>query len=352
MTSETWPASPVLVRRYRRLLLAYPRDYRRRQGAEILTTLMDGAGPDRERPTAAEIRDVVAGGLRQRFRLPVGRLVVLVAIMTALSAGGLGAGAGSAIGWATAQRPPTDAAFGELARQALGTPPAPQHVTHAREALGISWQVMAAGPAGEQSPERVRSRLEAAGWRVDPPRPGRSQVWLSGPDGVIEVPLDVVDILAERDGIALDVTIATQRSGRPDLDHLNGADLTATPAEPAAAVPLTAAGALLGLLAGWLLTARIGYRLRRCAPEWRVPLATVAIGAVLLLGRSTLASWVYAVVSVAPRAAFDWLRPAPPFVVFVPPDLLVIPASILAATVLLLAFTVRSRPARAPALDR
>ena len=61
------PADAVLERRYRRLLSAYPRDYRRTRGEELVSTLLDGAEPGRSTPTRAEVVDVVGHGLRQRL---------------------------------------------------------------------------------------------------------------------------------------------------------------------------------------------------------------------------------------------------------------------------------------------
>jgi hypothetical protein len=57
-----------LERRYHRLLRAYPLDYRRSRGAEIVGTYLDLAGPDRRWPSPADAVDLVRGGLRQRLR--------------------------------------------------------------------------------------------------------------------------------------------------------------------------------------------------------------------------------------------------------------------------------------------
>jgi hypothetical protein len=56
-----------LERAYSRLLMAYPRDYRRLRGAEILGVLVDGARPGQRYPRLREVADVLAGGLRQRL---------------------------------------------------------------------------------------------------------------------------------------------------------------------------------------------------------------------------------------------------------------------------------------------
>ena len=59
---------------YRRLLWAYPRAYRQRHGAEIVTTLLDLAEAGR-RPGLGLRAHLVLCGLRQRFRLPASLLV-------------------------------------------------------------------------------------------------------------------------------------------------------------------------------------------------------------------------------------------------------------------------------------
>ncbi|BCJ61030.1 hypothetical protein Jiend_44520 [Micromonospora endophytica] len=79
-----------LERRYRRLLWAYPADYRRERGDEIVGTYLDLADPQRRRPSPAEAADLVRGGLRQRLRaagandlVPGVRLGALLALTTA-----------------------------------------------------------------------------------------------------------------------------------------------------------------------------------------------------------------------------------------------------------------------------
>jgi hypothetical protein len=54
---------------YRRLLLTYPREYRREHEEEILATLVEAAEPGRHRPSLRETRGLLAGGLRTRAML-------------------------------------------------------------------------------------------------------------------------------------------------------------------------------------------------------------------------------------------------------------------------------------------
>ena len=60
-------AEPVLARRYRRLLFAYPRGYRVQRGDEIVATLLDLAEPGRRIPRLGDSVDLVTSGLRRRL---------------------------------------------------------------------------------------------------------------------------------------------------------------------------------------------------------------------------------------------------------------------------------------------
>ncbi|MGW5669467.1 hypothetical protein [Micromonospora sp. NPDC003776] len=79
-----------LERRYHRLLRAYPSEYRRARGAEIVGTYLDLARPGQRRPSLADTADLVLGGLRQRLRAagasdlaPGVRLAAVLAFITA-----------------------------------------------------------------------------------------------------------------------------------------------------------------------------------------------------------------------------------------------------------------------------
>jgi hypothetical protein len=63
-------AAVGLERHYRRLLLAYPRDYRERRSEEMLATLLDDAAAEQRRPTGTAAADLIVGGIRQRLQLP------------------------------------------------------------------------------------------------------------------------------------------------------------------------------------------------------------------------------------------------------------------------------------------
>jgi hypothetical protein len=59
--------SVTLQQRYERLVRVYPADIRAEQGAAMLDTLLEVAGPDRRRPAAREAWSLILGGLRGRF---------------------------------------------------------------------------------------------------------------------------------------------------------------------------------------------------------------------------------------------------------------------------------------------
>ncbi|MFI9557108.1 hypothetical protein [Nonomuraea endophytica] len=60
------PVTSVLERRYRKLLLAYPRPYRQAHGDELLDVLMESTDADRTVPPPREAAGLVAGGIRTR----------------------------------------------------------------------------------------------------------------------------------------------------------------------------------------------------------------------------------------------------------------------------------------------
>ncbi|GIF62012.1 hypothetical protein Ais01nite_00470 [Asanoa ishikariensis] len=56
----------ALEARYRQLLWAYPKRYRRERGAEIVGTLMEAAHANQQRPTAREVTTLAVRGLQTR----------------------------------------------------------------------------------------------------------------------------------------------------------------------------------------------------------------------------------------------------------------------------------------------
>ena len=98
-----------LARRYRRLLFAYPRGYRRARGAELVGALLDAAPPGRSRPTVREAVDLVRHGLRARLGRPASRSVVAWAVLTAVISGVFTAAFATRAAWETARPVPRTA---------------------------------------------------------------------------------------------------------------------------------------------------------------------------------------------------------------------------------------------------
>jgi hypothetical protein len=93
-----------LARRYRRLLNAYPRSYRRE---ELLDTLLESAPPERDRPTWRETANLLRNGLRARLGRPASRSVVTWAAVATLAAGLFGAAFATRAAWETSRPLPT-----------------------------------------------------------------------------------------------------------------------------------------------------------------------------------------------------------------------------------------------------
>jgi hypothetical protein len=72
MTADKHDARLELA--YRRLLLAYPADYRNERGDELVSTLLASAPPGRRRPTIAEAFDLLYHGICTRARVTGGTL--------------------------------------------------------------------------------------------------------------------------------------------------------------------------------------------------------------------------------------------------------------------------------------
>jgi hypothetical protein len=68
--------SADLERRFRQLLAAYPRAFRREHEQEILAVLMDGAGEGQRRPRLAEAANLIKYALWMRLGLSRGGIVV------------------------------------------------------------------------------------------------------------------------------------------------------------------------------------------------------------------------------------------------------------------------------------
>ncbi|GIL30483.1 hypothetical protein NUM_57370 [Actinocatenispora comari] len=114
------PDPAALARRYRRLLVAYPRAYRRVRGAEIVDTMLDAAEEGHPLPPVRAAVDLVGGGLRARLGRPRSRLVVPLSIVTAILVGLLASAIGYRLAWQARTGPlPTNAEAGRIAATAM-----------------------------------------------------------------------------------------------------------------------------------------------------------------------------------------------------------------------------------------
>ncbi len=238
-----------LERSYHRLMLAYPARYRRRHGAEIVTTLLEMASPGRRRPTAGDTGHLLAAGLRQRFRLPARRpLPWIGAVVCTIILGAFGAAAGSWAATRAAAALPSGATFSALARQiADGTDRVEQR--DAGPHTVTFWDSSVDQPGWTAGP--ARDRLVAAGWQVTALRslPGAR----ASADGRV-IPIQGSAFDATRDGLHVRV------AGYPTTES-GPVSVLMWPESTGARWPLTIAGALLGLLIGWPLAAATAYRL-------------------------------------------------------------------------------------------
>ena len=253
-----------LARRYRRLLLTYPRSYRRRHGAEIVTTLLDAAPPGRLRPSRVEAVDLLTGGIRFRFRV-WGTAGLLAAIAAAtFAAVSLGA-FGSYLGWQTAPRLPSDAEVLRMLQPALppGASAQPQRwdfiFDDNPQYTDPRWIYLVGGTddyqAGkvffqfaypndqraQQVVAGVDEEMRTAGWQ-----PVAKQMSGCCPETALH-----------RDGWLVEAF----SEGYLDESHY-GLQIAVSRTTPAAVLPLTTAGLLAGGLAGWLIAAWVFRRIR------------------------------------------------------------------------------------------
>jgi hypothetical protein len=270
-----------LERRYRRLLFAYPRAYRNHRAAEMVTTLLEMAEAGRGRPSRGQALHLVLCGLRQRFRLPSGRpLAWAGALLAALVLGAFGAACGTWLGWQTAASVPSDREVRALNAAMTGMP-APAAVYHDMSAMKGPNTLVRADGSTTYSAERIRAALTSAGWRITSfhERDGATIADFAE-DGVgVPIPTRFVDYTATRGGLKLagDGSVITGGADR-GLAGQASYGTAVWPREAAAVRPLTIAGLLGGVLAGWLLAAAFAYRVRgsRRLQQWA---ATVLCGA-------------------------------------------------------------------------
>ena len=239
-------------RRYRRLLWAYPRSYRDHRGTEILTTLLEMAA-DGRRPGF----HLILSGLRQRFTLPARRpLAWVAALLAAAVLGGFGAAAGTWIAWRTAAAVPSDRNVRTL-NAALTGMPADAAVYHDTSAQRGPDVVIRADGTADWSASRIRDALTGAGWQITSLQEGDARTMLSE-DADSGIPTRYGTWTATSGGLKMygDGWVIT---GTPYTGQA-GYSITVWPVEPTVLRPLTVAGTVAGLLAGWLLVAALARR--------------------------------------------------------------------------------------------
>ncbi|MEV4706685.1 hypothetical protein [Actinoplanes sp. NPDC049316] len=247
------------VNGHRTLLAAYPARLRRKHGAELIQTMVEMAGPD-GRPTRTEKGRLVLDGLRERFRPPARRPLALAAAVLALFIGAaMGAAAGS---WAGTLGYAGLPDAGALAHRVLPSPDNGQTSEFYLQADSP----FPTGADARQAAEQTRRKLAAEGWQTGPLRAG------DGSDGV----LANVHFAAENADTRLDVYAYPDTGGHPMLT------IAGWPKRPASYLPLTIAGTLLGLVAGWLTGVALSHRIRAAGRPRRSAILTAA-GLVLIV---------------------------------------------------------------------
>jgi hypothetical protein len=292
-------------RRYRRLLWAYPRAYRKRFGDEIVTTLLDAAAQDGHGDPA---RGLVRAGIRARFSVRglAARMFAAVAALTV--AAGLTGVLAFAAWQVSAVRLPSDASAVAMFRLP-GAPP-PEVVGEDHRAFGDQpgnstadfWMVGSTeyGPGyidlsqyyrGDPRTSGVVLRdtvtaLARQGWTVDGWPTTAPNEYGCCPEAHLH-----------RGGLVLDLTAEYGGYGSPDMSPESYADFqisyTIEEATPAAVVPWILAGLVAGVVAGWLVAAWLVRRVR--AVRGTLAWFGITVG---LLVPATLLSLACAVASV------------------------------------------------------
>ncbi|MEU7901244.1 hypothetical protein [Actinoplanes sp. NPDC049118] len=349
------PGDGPLERRYRRLVRVYPRGPRRE---ELLITLLDCAPPDRRRPTARETANVLRHGLRGRLGRPRSRAVVVLATLAALVAGCFGAAAMSVLGWQFApsltgvvQAQGIDRTVfpgmtvegcesgSELtySEHCADMPPFIPNPDHEGTRYGFLEYRVAPTPATLDHltfTSGVRDRLVADGWRIGSGirvHQGLDDLDTSVLDGTsapfpgdeVETAVREATFWATRDGLVLEFFDATGTDTPGGVaDPSVTARFTVARAAPWWLWGMTAAGALLGALTGWLVAGWISRRTEgdgvasfaAAIPAWLcAPLLTLGV---LPLNQQVGRPWeeglfvgLYAKLAPWPDLGFDTVNP-------------------------------------------
>jgi hypothetical protein len=294
-----------LARAYRRLLRAYPRDYRRERGTEMLTTLLDAAEPGQRRPRFGDALNLVVRGLRCRLSVPNHPGYVVVACAAAMAVAGVGAWFGGMAGWHRGTSLPTT---GEVVAAATVAVPDAGRYLPARQ-RDCDWRcvgnpsddlVVYRGPyvrddlMPEWSADRphttnpaanrvylplamahadmatiagqAHDRLAAAGWRVTP----------------VRTHYDMRLFWATKGGLTLRFEgRGTTQPDDPAVAFVVHRDV------PPATLPVAALGAAVGALLGWWLAAFTLRRYRRHRQAVRTAMLVTALPALIALAMTS-----------------------------------------------------------------
>ncbi|GAA4733197.1 hypothetical protein [Phytohabitans rumicis] len=293
--------SDPLARRYRLLLLCYPRAYRRERGEELVATLLEAAPPARTRPSAREAVNLIGHGLRARLGRPASRTVVAWAGLAAVVCGLFTASLATRLAWETSRPMPDRAEAAKILADVLpghevdgiyvpsglfriyGEPLGLKDVDLLLFGEGNEYALTATtasrnGPPPvplEQTAAVAQQRLREGGWTVYPPTHNDMYGCAGPPCDPTTIPQDT-RLFAKRGDTALEVDLYPQRGG--DSTYL-AVSLGRT--TPAAVVPASVGAGLFGTVAGWLL---FGWASRRTqAPHPARRAVDVLFGVTMLL---------------------------------------------------------------------
>jgi|GEM_PF-5582893 len=250
------------MRRYRRLLYAYPRWHRQAHGPDMLTTLLDAEPLDRRGRA-----QLVLDGVRCRFRVP-GVAAVLLAAVASLVAAGLTAAAAGYLAWQATARPvPTVRQAAALAAPVL--PPHARYRYHRTDGpVDVSADPvdrLVTPIVGDPELDEGGVQLDSRSLRSDALTPRSLPLGVQLRDihralrgnGWRITYQDRWEVRAERGGTRIEVWPQGVYRHRYEI-HV---EVRSVP--PPAAYPCALAGAVLGLCAGWLVAAAAIARSRR-----------------------------------------------------------------------------------------